>query len=544
MDMKTKTLWLLVLVAAGLVLTAGAAGALPDIHDLEADVSGQINYQGRLTNPGGVPLDGTFPMRFQIYDDPSAGTVQWDSGTVSIAVDNGLFNVVLSVDVNDFDGRGLWLRIYVNGEWLTPRQALLPVPYALSLRPGAEIQGAPTETGHVLRVEMTGTNATRAAVWGYTSTGDAVRGTSAGGYGLAGYTDDGYAVRGVDAGSSTARGYGGYFTSANGVGVYGYSNAAPHQTNMYAPGVYGRSLNGTGVYGLSDSDDAGVTGQSSAGNGVYGRSQDGSGLRGYSSNATGVYGATGGATNTDYGVYGTGGNGTYGVVGYKTGASGGLGVYGENEGTGSGVYGHSVDGFGIYGATGLATNNYGIYTPDNLYSANYHTLGAAMQIVQSSDTEPLEAGDVVEIAGMGASPAEGLPPVIQVRKVREAGSSAVLGVVASGYAREWLVDASSDDPGAASGANREISLSDAGPIAPGGYLLVVVRGPVQVKVDGSSAIRPGDLLSSAAQAGYAQKAPLASVEGSPAAQPGNFLGKALEAWDGGQGRIYVFVTLQ
>lgn len=542
--MKTKTLWFVVLVAAAAALTTGAAGALPDVLGVEADVAGQINYQGRLTDPSGVPLDGTFPMRFQIYDDLAAGTVQWDSGIVNIDVDNGLFNVALSVDATVFDGRALWLRLYVNGEWLTPRQALLPVPYALSLKPGTKIQGLPSEAGHVLRVEMAGTYATRAAVWGYTSTGDAVRGTSAGGYGLAGYTDDGYAVRGQDAGSTAARGYGGYFTSANGIGVYGYSSAARHGANMYAPGVYGRSLNGTGVYGLSDGDFAGVTGQGSAGNGVYGTSSEGSGLRGYSSSATGVYGSTGGATASDYGVYGTGGNGTYGTVGYKTGTSGGLGVYGENEGTGSGIYGHSTSGFGVYAATGLSTNNYGLYTPDNLYSANYHTLGAAMQIVQSGDTEVLEPGDVVEIAGMGASPAEGLPPVIQVRKVRQAGSSAVLGVVASGYAKEWLVDASSGDPSAASGANRAMPLADAGPISPGSYLLVVVRGPVQVKVDGSSAIRPGDLLSSADQAGRAQKAAQAGAEGNPAAQPGSFLGKALEAWDGGQGRIYVFVTLQ
>ena len=96
----------------------------------------------------------------------------------------------------------------------------------------------------------------------------------------------------------------------------------------------------------------------------------------------------------------------------------------------------------------------------------------------------------------------------------------------------------------ARGARPDVQPSAAGPVAPGGYLLVVVRGPAQVKVDGSSAIRPGDLLSGAALAGYAQKASPAGVAGSPAAQPGSFLGKALEAWDGGQGLIYVFVTLQ
>ena len=98
-----------------------------------------------------------------------------------------------------------------------------------------------------------------AAIWSNTSTGDAVRGRSAGGYGLAGYTDDGYAVYGQDAGTTTARGYGGYFTSQNGVGVYGASSATPYYTNMHVPGVYGSSANGVGVYGAGKT---GVRGES------------------------------------------------------------------------------------------------------------------------------------------------------------------------------------------------------------------------------------------------------------------------------------------
>jgi hypothetical protein len=81
-------------------------------------------------------------------------------------------------------------------------------------------------------------------------------------------------------------------------------------------------------------------------------------------------------------------------------------------------------------------------------------------------------------------------------------------------------------------------------VAPGDYLLVVVQGPVQVKVSAlSGAIEPGDLLSSAGEAGHAAKAAELTVDGVTIAPPGTVFGKALEALDEGDGLVYVFVTL-
>jgi hypothetical protein len=76
-------------------------------------------------------------------------------------------------------------------------------------------------------------------------------------------------------------------------------------------------------------------------------------------------------------------------------------------------------------------------------------------------------------------------------------------------------------------------------------LLVVVQGLTQVKVTAlGGAIRPGDLLSSAAQAGHAGRATEISLAGTSTPIPGTVLGKALEPLDGGTKSIYVFVTLQ
>jgi len=211
-------MWAVVAVVAFLVLAGGAAGAIPALLAPGDPVAGTINYQGRLTDPAGLPLDGTFPMRFQVYNDPAAGVLLWDSGVVNVDADNGLFNVGLAVQVAAFNGQGLWLRIQVNGEWLSPRQALLPVPYALSLKPGAAIYSS-SAGGWLLKAQNTADPATGAAVWGEAATSMAVYGKSLNGIGLMGYTNDGYAVSGSDVGTEQSRGYGGYFSSVNGVGV-------------------------------------------------------------------------------------------------------------------------------------------------------------------------------------------------------------------------------------------------------------------------------------------------------------------------------------
>lgn len=546
------TTLVLVLLAASL---AGSSIAQSNPTSSEAVVAGKISFQGRLTDPAGLPLDGLFPMRFQIYDDPAAGALLWDSGVVNVTVDNGLFNALLAIDPVDFDGQALWLRLQVNGEWLAPRQELLPAPYALSLRPGAQISGEPTAwEGWVLNVTMEGAYPMAGAMSSVAATGSAVRGDSAGGFGVYGYTQNGYAVRGLDAGASQARGYGGYFSSDNGVGVYGYSAADRIYSNTHAPGVYGRSLNGVGVYGVGETTHPGVRGESADGQGVHGQSTNNAGVYGYSSDDIGVYGRTGGSSSGDYGVYGWAGEGAYGVYGYESSTSG-LGVYGHSEGNGSGVsgvndssgvgtWGYSTNGTAMSANTGRSDHNYGVYTGDNLYSLNYHSLGAAMQIVQNGDAASLEQGDLVVIAGLGHSPVEGAP-LMRVRKAGEANSTGVLGVVFSSYAAAWLDDLAARDRTGATGPAEPVADAQSGPIAPDEYLLIVVRGPCLVKADASTdPVQVGDLLASGSQAGHAARAGQITVDGRTLAIPGAVFAKALEPLADGQKLIYSYVTLQ
>ena len=95
-------------------------------------------FEGTLTDAGS-PADGSFDFNFALYDDPNQGQGNQVGQTVSVTgiqVANGKFNVTL--DFGDvFDGRSFWVATEVKGPdddritRLSPRQRLMPVPYAL-----------------------------------------------------------------------------------------------------------------------------------------------------------------------------------------------------------------------------------------------------------------------------------------------------------------------------------------------------------------------------------------------------------------------------
>ena len=103
--MRTHASLMVVLIVVLLAASLGGAGVVfSDPLIPGAVVAGKFNYQGRLTSPSGLPLDGVFPMRFQVYDDAAVGVLRWDSGVVNVTVVRGLFNVGLGVNPTDFNG--------------------------------------------------------------------------------------------------------------------------------------------------------------------------------------------------------------------------------------------------------------------------------------------------------------------------------------------------------------------------------------------------------------------------------------------------------
>jgi len=103
-----------------------------------------VNYQGELRSPStGQPLgDGSYEMRFRMYDAESAGNLLWTGNYSSlygdpVEVKNGLFHVILGsgegneLDTSIFSGAERWLDIRVGMETLSPRQRITSAAYSI-----------------------------------------------------------------------------------------------------------------------------------------------------------------------------------------------------------------------------------------------------------------------------------------------------------------------------------------------------------------------------------------------------------------------------
>ena len=187
-------------VAAVVVLVCGvASGEIPQV----------LGYQGRITDDSGVPVaDGTYAVRFRIYDDETAGTLLWDSNDDSVVVAAGAFSVMLGESPQPtlslaFD-EDYWLLVTFDGEDQTPRRRLGSVGYAYmasGIVPGTEVA--------------------------WTSGYPTIKGTNYGaGAGLRGDSDQGIGVRGESA-ATDGKGVYGQATASTGInyGVYGETSS-------------------------------------------------------------------------------------------------------------------------------------------------------------------------------------------------------------------------------------------------------------------------------------------------------------------------------
>ncbi len=283
-----------------------------------AVTTSSINYQGRLTDSAGEPLSGTYTMTFRLYEVASGGSAM-ATDTHSITATEGLFNTNIDFDQKHFDGRGLWLGITVGTDSeMSPRQELRPVPYALSLKPGANIVGASS-----VALQAESTHASGSGIRGDAS---ATSGTN---YGVVGE-------------SKSPDGYGGYFyNNEGGTGVYGRGTPGGYfttdqggtswadrtagvdvaTTHDYSYGVQAHTAgdNSNGVAastsgGNSHGVSASTTGDNSNGISAYTAGNNSNGVWAYSVKHYGVYGKGG-----KYGGYfttnqaGTSGNQNAGV---------------------------------------------------------------------------------------------------------------------------------------------------------------------------------------------------------------------------------------
>ena len=188
------TLTALVALLVGVAGTIAQAPAPEGGEGALAAVDTTFTFQGHL-DKGGAVTDAC-DFQFELYDDPNAGAQVGATLTKNgVAVNDGAFTVQLDFGGGIFEGDARYLQIavkcggdvaFVN---LTGRVALTATPYALSLMPGAVVEGglgntsvvfgrntSSSGTGSGLRGDTNSTSGFAAGVLGQVTT------TSPGGY--------------------------------------------------------------------------------------------------------------------------------------------------------------------------------------------------------------------------------------------------------------------------------------------------------------------------------------------------------------------------
>jgi len=363
-------------------------------HITNADIPQIITYQGRVTDTtGDIVPNGDYDMKFVIYDDPTAGAILWNSGTLTVSVTGGIFSVHLGKSPQppislSFD-EDYWIEVVIDGDDQSPRTQLGSVGYSYmssGIVPGTEITGSiSTGTNAALKGSNMATSGFNHGLYGesISNGGTGVYGfaisTTGPNYGILGETNSssGHGVYGYASNTSGST-FGGYFRaiSNDGIGVYGevfnpngttyggrFRSSSSHGTGIKGEatspsgstfGVYGESVStsGTAVYGLSSAS-TGLT------YGLFGEtySPDGIGV-------TGVAFATSGSAQGGY-FYSSAPDGDAIFAGaYGLHGSGNGGYFYSNNDTGAGVYAEAVDAdgvtYGVYGSV-TSTNGYGVY---------------------------------------------------------------------------------------------------------------------------------------------------------------------------------------
>ena len=610
--------FIIALLVAGVAM--GGDGGLADdrIEDMSgieiegvlaaSAVTSAINYQGLLTDSSGNPLSGTYTMTFKLYENATDGTAL-DTDTNTVTVTDGLFNTDINFSTSYFDGQALWLGIKVgsNSE-MTPRQELRPVPYALSLRPGAMIKDASftTTAAGTMAIQKPGVNVSTQYNWnpgvlinttghrsdgvsvstaGFASTGVYVNTTGESSHGVYVDTNDNFSW-GLCAVTRGIMGWGvwvntqGFFSPGVSVGTSGDSSDGVSVTTQgqYSQGVYARTY-GNNSQGVS----AYTTGIGSEG--VYARTKGNESQGVYANTSgnlsTGVYVETDGYHSD--GVYArTKGNNSQGIFAYTTGI-GSEGVFVRTDGNGSvgvsvdvygnesaGVLAHSAKSNAIVANTRREDGNYAFYTHnDNIYVGGKIELVGTVDpiIVEGFNAEPLtkyEVGDVVCLDESGT-----VKPCSKADDTRVVGvvgptvelEDGELMVVIMGHqgARpdEEYVQVLEQQLERAETQKVESKLQGLGETDKNVEREItmlrseldeaksVTRQVVRVKADAIyGSIKAGDLLTTSATKGHAMKAYSVNLGGVEIYRPGTIIGKAMEPLNSGTGLIEVFVTLQ
>lgn len=419
-------------------------------------VDSTFSYQGFLEE-NGEPVTGDRNMVFSIYSDGACTTQVGGSINQTVSVNDGVFDVGLSFDAAHFDGQALWLQTEVEGT-VIGCQPIQAAPYALSLRPGAVVN-ATTAAEEQLLHARSGTNTVDEGILGAKLAHRTSLGYPVGLYAYA-YEYGSVGVWGVSD-SQFGWGVNGVANGTDSIGVRGISNAFTSTTY----GVYGEASSPDGYAGYFEH-----TASTGDGVGLYVDGPTGAVING--TDGSGLSVTASGSTGEDDAIRGDHSDGD-GVVGFSDGPGG----------LDNGVIGFTNGGYGVY-AFSNATGQYAGYFGDPIYVVGSCTGCNISYVAQNSSGSTLQSGDVVQADGMNALLEGASVPVLQVSAAQS--SEQVLGVVV-GKVEMTMVEAGTDDaqPGPHYGPV-------GGSAEPGDYVIVLVQGLAQVRIDPSSTVQSGD----------------------------------------------------
>jgi hypothetical protein len=279
--------------------------------------------------------------------------------------------------------------------------------------------------------------------------------------GVYGYAYD-YGSVGVWGVSDSPFGWGanGVANGPESIGVRGIANAFTSTTY----GVYGEVASPAGYAGYFEHTVLSGDGVALAAEGPTGAVITGT-------DGTGLSVQASGSTGGDDGIRGTHDAGD-GIVGFSDGPSD----------LDNGVIGFTDGGYGVYGFSNAAGQYAGYF--DGPIRAGGCTGCTTSYIARNTSDRTLLKGDIVQTEGVDPLPAGAQQPVIRVTAANS--DEQVLGVVL-GRTEMTMVEPGEDDakPGPHYGPV-------GGDAKPGEYLVVVVQGMAQVRLDPESRIQMGD----------------------------------------------------
>lgn len=116
--------------AAGIGLGLMCVGAFGDETTL-------MNYQGRLLDTNGAPINGVISVSIGIYTSSTAEASVYSESVGNVTVQNGLYSFTYGTNASAvrlaLENLEAWIELQVNGSPLWPRQRLGRTPYALNV---------------------------------------------------------------------------------------------------------------------------------------------------------------------------------------------------------------------------------------------------------------------------------------------------------------------------------------------------------------------------------------------------------------------------